>query len=94
MRQLADFLGRHRALLLILAIALFCAACAHQPHPDASHPPGFFSGLIHGFTMLFSFLGSIFMDVRIYAYPNSGFYYDLGYVLGAGCFFGGLCRSR
>jgi len=44
--------------------------------------------------MLFSFIASIFLDVRIYAFPNSGFYYDLGYLLGAGCFFGGLGRSR
>jgi hypothetical protein len=94
MRQLSEFYGRHRSFLLVLAIALFCAACAHQPHPDVSKPPGFLLGLFHGFTMLFSFLGSIFMDVRVYAFPNSGFYYDLGYVIGAGCFFGGLGRSR
>lgn len=94
MRQIKDFSRRHRSLLLLLLIALCCAACAHQPSLEAIEPPGFLLGLFQGFTMLFSFIASIFLDVRIYAFPNSGFYYDLGYLLGAGCFFGGLGRSR
>ncbi len=94
MRQVTDFLRRHRSLFLLLIVVLGCAACAHQPHPEANHPPGFLLGLFQGFTMLFSFVGSIFSDVRIYSFPNSGFYYDLGYLIGAGCFFGGVGRSR
>lgn len=94
MRQVGDFLSRNKKLLLLLAVSLCVAACAHQPPVEAVKPPGFLLGLAQGFTMLFSFIGSIFMDVRIYAFPNSGFYYDLGYVIGAGCFFGGLGRSR
>ena len=39
-------------------------------------------GLLHGFLVLFSLIGSIFTDVRIYAFPNSGGWYDLGFVLG------------
>jgi hypothetical protein len=45
--------------------------------------------MLHGFTICFSFVGSIFMDVRIYAFPNSGFFYDLGYLIGAALFLGG-----
>jgi hypothetical protein len=33
--------------------------------------------------------GSIFTDVRIYAFPNSGGWYDFGFFLGAASFFGG-----
>lgn len=94
MRKVHAFLRCHRSVLLLLLIALCCAACAHQPRVEAVKPPGFLLGLFQGFTMLFSFIGSIFFDVRIYAFPNSGFYYDLGYLIGAGCFFGGLGRSR
>ena len=94
MRRIMGFFRDHKSLLLLLLIALFLAACAHQPTVEAAKPPGFLLGLFQGFTMLFSFIGSIFLDVRIYAFPNSGFYYDLGYVIGAGCFFGGLGRSR
>jgi hypothetical protein len=67
----------------------------HQPRPECYDPPGFFSGLFHGFIILilFSLLGSIFMDIRIYAFPNSGFFYDLGFLIGAAGFFGGAGAS-
>jgi len=39
--------------------------------------------------MLFSLIGSIFTDVRIYAFPNSGGWYDFGFFLGAASFLGG-----
>ena len=68
---------------------LLLASCATQPPVTAPDPPGFFSGLVHGFLMLFSLIGSIFMDHRIYAFPNSGWWYDLGFFLGASAFLGG-----
>lgn len=46
-------------------------------------------GFLHGFIIVFSLIGSIFTDVRIYAFPNSGFWYDLGFFLGASAFLGG-----
>jgi hypothetical protein len=39
--------------------------------------------------MFFSLIGSIFTETRIYAFPNSGGWYDFGYFLGAAAFFGG-----
>ena len=36
----------------------------------------------HGYLIFFSVIGSIFLDIRIYAFPNSGFWYDIGYVIG------------
>ena len=75
-------------LLMCSALALL-SSCAHQPTPEAFKPPGFWFGLLHGFLIVFSFVGSLFMDVRIYAFPNSGVWYDFGYVLGACLFLGG-----
>jgi len=75
--------------LCVLLTALILSACAHQPEPIAYDPPGFFSGLWHGFIILFSLIGSIFTDVRIYAFPNSGGWYDFGFFLGASAFLGG-----
>jgi hypothetical protein len=76
-------------LTIVLVIASVLTACATQPHPTADDPPGFWSGALHGFTILFSLVGSIFSDVRIYAFPNSGGWYDFGYFLGVAAFLGG-----
>lgn len=74
-------------ILLLLTLAM--AGCATQPDTGTFEPPGFLLGLVHGFTILFSLIGSIFTDIRIYAYPNSGGWYDLGYFIGALMFLGG-----
>jgi len=77
-------------LLAVLLVAVSLASCAHQPPPvKVLDPPGFFSGLAHGFLILFSLVGSVFTDVRVYAFPNSGFWYDAGYLIGASAFLGG-----
>jgi hypothetical protein len=83
-------LSRKRPIVvLLISAALMAASCAHQPVPDAYNPPGFLMGLLHGFIIVFSFVGSLFTDVRIYAFPNSGGWYDFGYLIGAGIFLGG-----
>src|SRR5712664_1448472 len=89
----AFFVTRRRAVTFLAASALMVTSCAHQPAPDAYGPPGFFIGLLHGFLMLFSFVGSWFTDVRIYAFPNSGGWYDFGYLIGAAMFFEGSGTS-
>lgn len=81
------------SVLLLVACLLAASGCASQPPTDAAGAPGFFMGLLHGFFALFSFLGSWFADVRIYAVPNSGLWYDLGYLLGVSAFFGGSGAS-
>lgn len=80
---------RFALLAVLTATATILASCATQPVPTAFSPPGFWSGLLHGFTILFSLIGSIFTDYRIYAFPNSGGWYDLGYFFGAAMFLGG-----
>jgi hypothetical protein len=50
-------------------------------------------GLWHGFIIFFSLIGSIFTDIRVYAFPNSGGWYDFGFVLGAAAFLGGSGAS-
>jgi hypothetical protein len=74
--------------------AVLLAGCATQPAPSAPQVPGFFSGLLHGFLIFFTLIGSIFTDYRIYAYPNSGGWYDFGYFLGACAFLGGGSQAR
>jgi hypothetical protein len=76
-------------IVVIIAAAATLAACATQPSPAAFEPPGFFYGFLHGLTVPFSLIGAFFTDVRIYAFPNSGWWYDLGFFLGFGTLAGG-----
>jgi hypothetical protein len=74
----------------ILALALLGSACATQPAAVAS-APGFWLGLLHGMIAPFSLIASLFWDVRIYAFPNDGGWYDVGYYVGiAGALGGGI----
>ena len=81
--------ARRWALLVILTLAV--AACATQPEgfPRGDSQPSFFSGLLHGFGMVIAFIAQFFSDkIRVYAFPNGGWPYDLGFIIGAGLFFG------
>ncbi|MGA7803030.1 hypothetical protein, partial [Bradyrhizobium sp.] len=75
---------------LAIACALVLSSCATQPSASGYDAPGFLLGLVHGFLCLFSLIGSFFWDVRVCEYPNAGRWYDAGFVLGAGCFFGAV----
>lgn len=80
---------RCAVFLAIVGVTAVIAGCAGQPPPDTSGAPGFFYGLLHGFLILIDFVVGRFSDVRIYAYPNSGGWYDFGFLLGASMFLGG-----
>ena len=69
-----------RALLVISCSGLL-SSCAHQPAATGDDLPGFFSGWFHGAFALVSLVASLFTDVRIYQFPNSGFGYDAGFML-------------
>jgi hypothetical protein len=78
-----------------LALGLFVASSyfATQMVPNIHKPPGFLMGLVDGFISLFSLLVSLFLDIRIYGFPNSGIGYDAGFVLGAALFYGGIALA-
>jgi hypothetical protein len=82
------------AFAALCAVLLWVDGCAYQPASYGHNLPGFWLGLLHGFLILFSFIGSLLTNVRIYAFPNAGHWYDFGYVLGAMTFLGGSGASR
>lgn len=82
-----------RAIAIVLAVGALLTACATQPSPTAFDPPGFWSGLLHGAIAPFALIAAFFADVRIYAFPNSGWWYDFGFVIGMGALFGGGASS-
>lgn len=83
----------HFKLAGFLMIGILLTGCATQPAPLDTDTPGFFSGLLHGFLIFFSLIGSLFTDYRIYAFPNSGGWYDFGYFLGAASALGGTAAG-
>ena len=78
-------------VLAVLAIGLL--ACASQP-PAQSGAPAFLGGLWHGVIAPIAFVVSLFdNDVRMYAFPNGGRWYDFGFLLGIGVWGGGAGAS-
>ena len=76
-------------LLLVLIAAFIFTSCTTQSMENIGNPPGFIKGVFHGFILMFSFVASLFTDYEIYAFPNSGGWYNFGYLLGVMLFFGG-----
>jgi hypothetical protein len=71
-----------KAAMIVIAATLCLVACANQPAPDAQQLPGILVGLFHGITAIPSLIGSLFLQIRIYEFPNAGFWYDFGFVVG------------
>lgn len=44
--------------------------------------PGFLMGLWHGLVAPLSLIARFFLDIEMYALPNSGVTYDLGFLIG------------
>lgn len=88
--------ANRRLFLLLGATVLMLAACAGQPDPTwRSGAPGFFSGLWHGLVAPFALIAHIFAhEIRIYAFPNNGGWYDFGFIIGIMAWGGGAASSR
>lgn len=87
------------SLFLMMAALLFVTGCATQSvEIIPENLPGFLKGLLHGFIILFSFIASLFTEYSIYAFPNTGGWYNFGFLLGVMFFFGGggagSCRRK
>ncbi|HLC48909.1 MAG TPA: hypothetical protein VJI96_00800 [Candidatus Andersenbacteria bacterium] len=57
------------------------AAIGFVPRGVPTDTPGLISGLWHGLVAPYALILSLFQNVTIYAYPNAGFIYDLGFLL-------------
>lgn len=88
--------GRWPVQRLAIAVPIILlAGCASQPAaPSGYDVPGFFGGLWHGLIAPIAFLGAIVTDIRIYASPNSGNWYDFGFLLGLSAWAGGAASAQ
>ena len=72
-------------LMAIVSLAIFTVIGCLPGDGAATEykPAGFFSGIWHGLLCWLSLIISVFNDnIRIYEIDNSGWWYDLGYLLG------------
>ena len=77
-----------------LALVLVLSGCATQPLITPGSR-GFFWGIWDGAIAPISFIVSLFDNsFRIYAYPNSGLWYDFGYLIGLTFWAGGSHAAR
>lgn len=85
------------SILGILLVLIFVfSSCTAGPNELEKTPnkkgkiAGFWKGLWHGLIAPITFIVSIFTkNVRFYEVHNSGFWYNFGFVLGAGLFLSG-----
>lgn len=79
--------------LFIIAV-LILTSCAPGNIKFDADPAGFWMGLWHGFISLITFFISLFNDdVSIYEINNTGWPYNLGFILGIMIFYGGSTKS-
>jgi len=82
--------------LVVLLLGNILAGCAAGPNPSKATAgehggvAGFWLGLWHGFIAPFVFVVSLFKSgFGIYEVHNNGAWYNLGYLFGLACLFGG-----
>jgi len=81
-------------LPLFILVAIIFTSCAPGNVEFDIDPAGFWMGLWHGFISFFTFIISLFTnDVGIYEVNNSGWPYNLGFILGIMIFYGGSTKS-
>ncbi|PLX05134.1 MAG: hypothetical protein C0595_00710 [Marinilabiliales bacterium] len=87
-----------KVAIFVILIFVF-TSCAPGGEEFIEEPAGFLMGLWHGFILLFTFIGSLFVDgLEVYENNNNGNWYNFGFLLGVMFFFGssgkGCCRRR
>lgn len=69
-------------LLIIPTIAVAGLAFIYPGSISSYDPPGFFYGIWHGLIAPYTLIVRIFSDIYMYAVPNNGWPYDLGFLIG------------
>jgi hypothetical protein len=68
-------------LLLVVAVALTACGFAGARNPTYG-PPGFFHGVWDGLIAPWGLALRLFVRIGMYAVPNTGWFYDAGFLLG------------
>lgn len=73
-----------KIIVLIAAVGLILSGCTFAGDSSAltQGTPGFFMGIWHGIVAPYTLIVRFFLDIKMYAVPNSGIGYDAGFLLG------------
>lgn len=70
------------------------ASCASRPMGSPGDP-ALLRGIVDGLLAPIAFVISLFSDdIRMYAFPNVGRWYDFGFLIGISCWGGGAAASK
>jgi hypothetical protein len=90
-----------RVIGIIILVLFIFSSCVPGPNKLEKTPDkegkiaGFFKGIWHGLLAPITFIISIFTTkIRFYEVHNNGFWYNFGFVLGAGLFLSGGILGR
>lgn len=77
---------RHTLFLIaVLASPFRTEAFARNWDYSIANPAGFFTGIWHGLLAPWSLIARWFFDgVQMYVFANTGWFYDLGFLIGVG----------
>jgi len=87
------------ALVVVLVVTLVALGCAPgnerwDQYLSPGNLAGFWAGVWHGFIIIITFIVSLFTDeVGLYEVNNTGWPYNLGFLLGLSCSIGGGIRQ-
>jgi hypothetical protein len=82
-------------LLALLGVLVQAGCTAGDPRFTAEDPAGFLQGLWHGIIAVVAFIISLFSDnVQVYETDNNGAWYDLGFLIGVICIWGGGAKAH
>ena len=85
---------KHQLIIGILLLIILFSFSSCAPESYSTREYGFFSGIIHGFLLVFALIGKLFgMHFGLYAFHNTGFFYYLGFLIGLSAFGGGGAAS-
>jgi hypothetical protein len=68
-------------LVFVAALPGACGFVGTAPISPAD-PPGLFLGIWHGLLAPWTLILRAFLDIKMYAVPNNGWFYDAGFLLG------------
>ncbi|MBM4436209.1 MAG: hypothetical protein FJ029_03020 [Actinobacteria bacterium] len=76
--------ARWSSVFLFLTLTFAVVACGFVGSEPISawDPPGFFHGVWHGLLAPWTLIVRFFLPIKMYAVPNSGWFYDCGFLIG------------